>query len=79
MLNAYLGGGATRYDKIHPIYGETRNDSGLGGFAILTWFRPFNCQRTFTSLGIGTGFSDANINFYDSRSFSAFATIGYNF
>jgi hypothetical protein len=79
MLNAYLGGGATQYDKIHPIYGETRNDSGLGGFAILTWFKPFNWQRAFTSLGIGAGYSDANLNFYDSRSIFTLATIGYNF
>jgi hypothetical protein len=79
MLNVYVGGGSTQYDKQHPLYGKSRHATGIGSFAILTWFSPFNWQRTFFSLGAGAGYSDANINFYDSRSFSSLVTFGYKF
>jgi len=79
MLNAYIGGGTAKYDKEHPLYGKTRQDNSIGGFAILTWFNPFDWQRIFFSFGAGAGYSDANIDFYDSRSFSTLMSVGYNF
>lgn len=79
MLNAYVGGGTATYDKKHPIFGKTRQDNSIGSFAILTWFKPFDWQRIFFSFGAGAGYSDANIDFYDSRSFSTLLSVGYNF
>jgi hypothetical protein len=79
MLNAYLGGGISQYAKEHPLYGKTRREKSVGGFAILTWFNPFTWQHTFFSVGLGAGYADANIDFFDARTYSTLASFGYSF
>ena len=80
MVNAYAGAGRAGFDTEHPLFDETRQEWGLGGFALLTLFRPFaDWERIFWNFGAGGGFTDANIAFFDRDSVFGFTTIGFRF
>jgi len=72
-------GSHQRYQKIHPLFGKTRRETGMTAFVQAIRLNLFNVERLFASFGAGCIASDSNIDFYDSRTAFVLAGVGFNF
>jgi hypothetical protein len=68
-----------QYQKSHPLFNKTRQESGIATFAQVMRMNLFGVKRLFGNLGVGYVLSDANINFFDSQTIIGLATVGINF
>lgn len=67
------------YRKTHPLFGKIRQESDYVGFAQMMRLNLFGSKRLFGNLVAGYKWTDANIDFYDSRTFFGMAGMGVNF
>jgi hypothetical protein len=68
-----------RYQKTHPLFDKTRQDSGILTFVQVIRLNLFGMETLFGSLGAGYVWSDANIDFFDSQTLIGLASVGINF
>ncbi|MBF0224417.1 MAG: DUF2860 family protein [Desulfobacterales bacterium] len=76
-LSGSIGG--KEYQKISPIFNKKRHDKEYGTMGMVMWLNPLGFNKWIATIGIEYKVSDANINFYDSRTIAIFSTIGYQF
>lgn len=74
-----VSGAYQHYQKVHPLYGNTRREAIVTLFAQVIRRDLFGRENLFASLGGGYVRSDANIDFFDSQSFISLATAGVEF
>jgi hypothetical protein len=79
MVELSVDGGSNAYDKIHPIFNDTRKEKTIETMGIVTWLSPFGMEPWAISAGAGYEKTGANIDFYDQDSVLAFMTVGYRF
>lgn len=79
VLIGLLSGFHTQYQTKHPLFDKTRQESGVTTFAQVIRLNLFGVERLFASFGAGYVFSDANIDFYDSRTAIGLASVGISF
>jgi hypothetical protein len=67
------------FDRNHPIFSRTREETGLEAVELITYQEPFGWQN-FSLYGLVAYTRwDANIDFYDSDGLAAGLGIGYSF
>ena len=79
ILIGLLSGSHTQYQKRHPLFGKSRQESGITTFAQAMRLHLFGVKRLFLSVGAGYLWSDANIDFYDSQTLIGLTNLGINF
>ena len=79
VLIGLVSGFHHQYQKTHPLFDKTRQESGITTFAQVMRLNLFGVERLFASFGAGYIFSDANIDFFDSRTVIGLASVGINF
>ncbi len=79
VIIGIVSGSYDQYQKAHPLFGKTRHESGITTFAQVMRLNLFGMERLFASAGAGYVWSDANIDFFDSRTVIGLASIGINF
>jgi hypothetical protein len=79
ILNAFVSADKKDYDKTHPIFNKTRDETEYSATAIFTLFNPFDYDKFFTNFIVGYSCSDSNIDFFDKRTYVSGVTIGYIF
>jgi len=67
------------YDKIDPIFAETRKNDGYGAMMIVSYATPFNLEDWALQGLIGYGRGESNIAFYDNESVSGGIFMTYRF
>lgn len=65
------------YDKIDPIFAETRKNDGYGAMMTASYAAPFNLADWSLQGLIGYSRGDSNIDFYDNESVSAGVIMTY--
>ena len=78
-LLAFVSADKKDYDRIHPIFNKTRDETGYSAVAIFTLLDPFGYDDFFTSVIVGYSYADSNIAFFDKRTYISGITIGYTF
>ena len=66
--------GYSWYNRDNAIFDDRRNGYSAGVFALVGWKEPLGLEKWRLELMGGTGFGNADIDFYDSR--STFGAIG---
>lgn len=79
ILNAFVSADKKDYDKTHPIFNKTRDETEYSATTIFTLLNPFGYEKFFTNFIVGYSYSDSNIDFFDKRTYVSSVTIGYNF
>lgn len=79
ILNGFVSADKKDYDKTHPIFNKTRDETEYSATAIFTLLNPFGYDKFFTNFIVGYGYSDSDIDFFDKRTYVSGITIGYNF
>lgn len=79
VLIGLVSGFFNQYEKRHPLFEKTREESGLSTFVQLMRLNLFGIERLFASIGGGYVWSDANIDFFDSRTLIGLAGVGIKF
>ena len=79
VLAGVLQGAHHRYLETHPLFDKTREETVATVFGQVMRLNLFGYERLFASLMGGYVWSDSNIDFFDSRTFLALATVGINF
>ena len=79
ILNAFVSADKKDYDKMHPIFNKTRDETEYSATAIFTLLNPFDYDKFFTNFIVGYSYSDSNIDFFDKRTYVGGIAIGYNF
>ncbi len=79
ILNAFVSADKKDYDKMHPIFNKTRDETEYSATAIFTLLNPFGYDKFFTNFVVGYSYSDSNIDFFDKSTYISGITIGYNF
>ena len=74
-----LSGEYNQYDRTHPLFGKTREASGISAFANVTRLNLFGVDHLFGSVAAGYIRSDANIDFFDSQTIIGLASVGMEF
>lgn len=74
-----LSGNQASYDRPHPVFNTTRRDRGYRVSSNAVLDKPFGWNNCFASAGIFYQRIDANIEFFETRSFVGLASIGYKF
>ena len=59
------------YDKIDPIFSETRQNDGYGAMLIVSYAAPFQLERWALQGLAGYSRGESNITFYDTEAMSA--------
>ena len=68
-----------QYQKTHPLFDKTRQESGITTLAQVMRLNLFGVERLFASFGAGYVWSNANIDFFDSQTIIGLASVGINF
>lgn len=79
VLIGGLYGAFHQYQESHPLFDETREEMVATTFAQVMRLNLFGNPRLFASVLGAYVWSDANIDFFDSRTVLAVATVGINF
>ena len=79
IFNAFVSADRKDYDKMHPIFNKTRDETEYSAIAIFTLLNPFGYDKFFTNFIAGYSYSNSNITFFDKRTYVSGITIGYNF
>ena len=79
VLIGHVSGFYNQYDRTHPIFDKTREESGITTFAQAMRLNLFGVERLFGSIAAGYIWSDANIDFFDSQTIIGLASIGMEF
>ncbi len=67
------------YKDIHPLYDETRNETGVGLGVRARIPNLFDIQSLHTNMSISGERIDSNIDFFDSQTIDVVLTLGYSF
>ncbi len=67
------------FDKINPIFGETRREDTYGLSAVININNPFGFKRYFFSIGAMATETYSNITFFDKYGVIGFVRAGYQF
>jgi hypothetical protein len=79
VLIGQVSGFHHQYQKTHPLFAKTRQESGISTFAQVMRLNLFGVEDLFTSFVAGYIWSDANIDFFDSQTVVGLASVGINF
>jgi len=79
VFTGLVSGFQRQYQKVHPLFHKTRQEAGIFTFAQVMRLNLFGMEPLFASAGAGYVLTDANIDFYDSRTFIGIASVGLNF
>jgi hypothetical protein len=74
-----VSGFHNQYQKTHPLFAETRQESGISTFAQVMRLNLFGVEELFASFMAGYIWSDANIDFFDSQTVVGLASVGISF
>ena len=67
------------YQETHPLFDKTLRESGMFAFAQAMRLNLLGKENLFASLGAGYALSDANIDFFDSKTVLGIASLGVKF
>lgn len=67
------------YDEDNPVFSETREAEGFGLQLLTSYAKPMGWENWSAQLLLSYKESDANIDFYDTESYSAGAFLTYSF
>lgn len=67
------------FDKIHPVFGETRKEDTYGLSAMININNPLGFKRYFFSIGAMATETCSNITFFDKYGVIGFVRAGYQF
>jgi Protein of unknown function (DUF2860) len=79
VFTGQLTGFYNHYQKIHPLFDKTRQESGAMAVVQAVRLNLFGVEPLFASFVAGYGMSDANIDFFDSQTVIGLASVGINF
>lgn len=79
ILTGHVSGFHNQYDKTHPLFAKTLQESGIGAFAQVMRLDLFGVEDLFASFMAGYIWSDANIDFFDSQTVIGLASVGISF
>jgi hypothetical protein len=78
-LETEVGFGFLDYDKSHPEFNKTREDTVFSASTSFTKFAPFGFTNFFWTVFAGYDSADSNIDFYDNNAVTVGAGVGYHF
>lgn len=79
VLTGQVSGFHNQYQKTHPLFDKTRQETGFFTLAQAMRLNLLGVNRLFANFMVGYGLSDANIDFFDSQTIISLASIGINF
>jgi hypothetical protein len=79
ILIGQVSGFYNHYQKTHPLFGKTRQESGFSSFSQVMRLNLFGVEELFASFMAGYIWSDANIDFFDSQTVVGLASVGISF
>lgn len=79
VLTGKVSGFFNQYQKTHPLFDKTRQESGVMALAQAVRLNLFGVEPLFASFVAGYAMSDANIDFFDSQTVLGIASVGINF
>ena len=79
VLIGLMSGFHHQYQKTHPLFDKTRQESGITTFAQVMRLNLFGMERLFASFGAGYVRSHANIDFFNSQTVIGLGSVGINF
>lgn len=77
VVRLFAGAGHTRYREEHPLFGERRRETTLGGGAMVRVPRLFGVSSLFADVVAGYGVRDSNLGFFDANTAMAAVALGY--
>ena len=79
VLIGQVSGFHNQYEKTHPLFAKTRQETGISTFGQVMRQNLFGVEELFASFLVGYIWSDANIDFFDSQTVVGLASVGINF
>lgn len=79
ILIGFVSGAYHHYPEDHPLFDKARREGYLTTFAQVMRLNLFGYQRLFASLAGGYVHGGSNIDFFDSRTLLALASVGIQF
>ena len=74
-----VSGAVHQYQKTHPLFDKTRQEGAVTAVGQVMHQNLFDQPNLFASLLVGYVWSDANIDFFDSRTVLGVASVGIQF
>lgn len=79
VLIGQVSGFHNQYEKTHPLFAKTRQESGISTFGQVMRLNLFGVEELFASFVAGYIWSDANIDFFDNQTIVGLTSVGINF
>ncbi len=79
MVSGQVFGICNQYDKVHSIFGETRDETGFVAMAQVTRMNLFKNKYLFANCMAGYASTDANIDFFDQQTALCLLSLGINY
>jgi hypothetical protein len=79
LVSTRVSGSLARYDRIHPLFGQTRRDRGYRLGTTLLRDKLFGRPDLFATLTVAHQQTDSRFDFFSSRTTALLAGIGYAF
>ncbi len=78
-FNLFAAVGVNDYDRTHPVFDKSRDDTNYSAFGVFTFSDLFGREALFCNLIAGYRHRDSNIGFLKADTFLGGLTIGYKF
>lgn len=69
----------SKYDEIHPLFGQRRDENGYGVNLVTEYRTPFGLQHYSIKAIVGMSRGDSNMSFFDNRSVCGGLALTYKF
>ncbi len=79
FFNVFAGVGLNDYDRTHPLFDKTRDDTNYSAFGVFTFSDLLGKEYLFLNLIAGYKHRESNIGFLDAGTFLGGLSIGYKF
>ena len=79
FFNVFAAVGLDDYDRTHPVFDKTRDDTNYSAFGLFTFSDLLGKESLFLNLIAGYKHRESNVGFLDAGNFLGGLTIGYKF
>jgi hypothetical protein len=78
-LNTRFYGSSAKFDRLHPIFGKTRDENTCGTSIMATFPEPFGWKKYTIVAGINGYQTESNIRFFDRYTIMSLVGLSYKF
>jgi hypothetical protein len=78
-LNTLFYGSKAKFDRVHPVFAKTRNETTYGTSIMATFPEPFGWKKYAITAGINGYQTESNIRFFDRYTIMSLVGLSYKF